>query len=181
MKYIFFVLTLAASLSAFGQKKSYPANVAKIENIRASYSGCNLGPCYGWWAIALKTPDELLMQHGVHHPAGARSRHFSAGTWKISGDTLNLSITQKALDTAFMRTQYRIVSLYDCEFLLPIDTNEDWRAVLKKIQTEFEQSQDYEDMLAFDNSDILISKLFYEYVRQEHSTDKKLLIKCIAR
>ncbi len=175
-----FLLILLSNIS-FGQrttqKKSYPANLDKIDNIKSSYAGCTSGPCYSWWSIALKDENELLMQHGGHDPAGAKSRHYLIGRWLISGDTLKLDIIPESLDTSFMRTEYRIVNLFNCEILLPNDGSENWEPFLKSVQLKFEQSDDYKEFREYQNGEKVISRLFSDFVRFEYSADKKLLVK----
>ena len=180
LKLLILVLTVLSNIT-FGQRKteknSYPANLDKIENIKSSYTGCTLGPCYTWWSIALKDSDELLMQRGAHHPAGAKSRHFPIGTWEICADTLRLNIAPESLDPDFMRTEYRIINLYNCEVLLPLDDSENWDVFLKDLQLKFEQSEDYKEFRDYQNSERIISKLFNDFVTFDYSTDKKLLIR----
>jgi hypothetical protein len=179
-KLLILVLTVLSNIT-FGQrktqKKSYPANLDKIENIKSSYTGCTLGPCYNWWSIALKDSDELLMQSGAHHPPGARSRYFTIGTWKIFGDTLKLNIIPESLDPDFMRTEYRIISLYNCELLIPMDNSENLDVLLKDLQLKFEQSENYKEFRDYQNSERIISRFFYDFVMSDYSTDKKLLVR----
>ena len=185
MRLKFFVLVLIVSSHiTFGQpteqKKSYPANVEKIENIKAIYAGCTIGPCYAWWSIVLKGDDELLMQSGAHHPAGSRTRHFPIGTWRISGDTLKLNITPKSFDAHFMRTEYRLITLYDCELLIPLDSSANWNGFLKELQLTFEQSEEYknyEEIRDYENAEKVVSRLFSDFVRFDYSADKKLLVR----
>jgi hypothetical protein len=179
------ILLIAALIvlhnTSFGQRRtprrSYSANVNKIENVKSSYVGCTFGPCYTWWSIALKDSNELLIQRGAHMPAGARSRHFPIGTWKISGDTLKLKITPKSLETDFMRTEYRIVNLYRCEILIPADSSENWNVFLQELQGKFEQSEGYQELRQYRAHERVISRMFNDFVRFDYSAEKKLLVK----
>ncbi|HNV27801.1 MAG TPA: hypothetical protein PKJ83_01620 [Cyclobacteriaceae bacterium] len=158
------------------KKRSYPANTAKIENIKAVYSGCTYGPCYSWWSIVLKDNNELLKQSGGHYPPGARSRHFVIGTWQISADTLKLNIEKEFLNTEYMDSVYRIANLYDCSILLPIDNSKNWDVFLKDIQAKFEQTDNYKEWIQYKNAEGVISGLFSDFVSSEYSTDNKLLV-----
>ncbi len=158
------------------QKKSYPPDIEKIKDVRASYTGCTLGPCHTWWSIALKDKGELLIQTGVQHPAGTRSDYLQAGKWKISGDTLRLKIDKEAYDPGFMRTEYRIASLYNCEMLLPLDSAQNWGNFLKEVKVKFEQS-DYHKGTENQTSVIVVQKLFSDFMVEQYSTNKKFLVK----
>jgi len=153
-------------------KKSYPAKISKIENIKASYSGCTLGPCYSWWS---KDANELLMQSGGHYPA-AKSRYFSIGTWQVSGDTLKLTIEKEFYNAEYMSNLYRIGNALDFEILLPLDSSKNWDDFLKEIKTEFEQTDNYKDLMQYNPPKEAISKLFSDFVRWEYSTENKLLV-----
>jgi hypothetical protein len=159
------------------QRKSYPANIDKIQVIKSSYSGCILGPCYTWWSIALKDNDELLMQSGAHHPVGARSRHYPIGTWRIYGDTLKLKINQDLLDTTYMQTEYRIAQLYEYEILLPMQTSKHWDKLLEDIKLKFEQTEEYKFFKEYQVPERTVSGHFINFVRLEYSADNRLLFK----
>ena len=174
------ILLIVISNIAFGQrkaqKKSYPADLDEIRNIKSSYIGCTNNPCYSWWSIALKDSTELIAQSGGHYPVGAKSKHFPIGTWRISGDTLILNIIPESMNTDFLRTEYRIINLYDCEILIPIDNSENWDVFLKDVQVKFEQLEEFK-MLGEKSNPKLISMIFYHFVMQNYSSDKKLLVK----
>lgn len=178
--FLLLLLILSSSIT-FGQrteqKKSYSGNVDKIENIRSSYTGCTLGPCYTWRSIALKGNDELLMQSGGHHPAGSKTRYFSIGTWMITGDTLKLNFDPESVGTDFIVTQYRIVNLYDWELLIPLDGSVKWDDLSEDLRSTFEQSTDYNELRSFENTETIISRSFASFVTTEYSNKKKLLVK----
>jgi len=176
-KMLLLAFIVASHISfAQGQKKSFPPDVDKIDSVKSSYRGCIRESCYSWWSIALRHNHELLAQTGAHHPAGARTKYFSIGTWRISGDILKLNIDKASLDTVFMRTDYRIGSLYSCEILIPIDSTDNGDVVLQDIKLKFEQTSDYLEFREFENPELLLSRSFKNFVQFHYSTDKKILI-----
>jgi hypothetical protein len=182
MRLIILILTSTISYSHVllaqqkKQRKSYPANIAKIENIKARYSGCTLGPCYSWRSIALKDTNELLIQSGGHYPAGAKSRHFPIGTWQISGDTLKLNIDKESYNSEYMSSVYLKVKLFNCEILLPLENSKNWDEFLNEIKIKFEETENYKEMMLYNPPEKVISNLFYDFVRWEYSTENKLLV-----
>jgi len=178
MKITMLLLFSIISNITFGQqtkqRKSYPANLDKIENIKSSYSGCTLGPCYSWWSIALKGQEELLIQHGGHYPPGSRSRNLFAGKWKINGDTLRLDIDSKLFHDKYMHKEYLMVREYELEILLPIDGNRIWGDFMKNMKAKFEESKNFKEFTGYPKW--VIRKSFGEFVSQEYSADNNILV-----
>jgi hypothetical protein len=156
------------------KKQKYPADLERIDKIKSSYSRCNQQLCTSWKSIALRDTAELLMQTGWHHPAGAKSNFFSIGSWKVTNDTLHLTVIAEYQEME-IQTAYRMINLYGCDALLPLDSAENWDAFLDDLKTRFESTGDYQEFKDFKNSEQFISKLFYGFMR-DYAFDKKLFV-----
>lgn len=159
------------------QRQSYSANVYKIDLVRFAFRGCSLGPCWTWWSIALREPDELLLQTGGHQ--GSRSRNYPAGCWKITGDTLALNMAPEFFDSTFMRTKYLIAKPYNCRILLPIDETIDWSNFLVDLQRKFESTSSFERAKSSETPETDLYIEFGDFIREEYKNRLKILVEDI--
>jgi hypothetical protein len=134
------------------------------------FFGCTVEHCLSLITIALKAPNELLLQSGGEQ---FESNFLIIGKWQISGDTLKLNISPKFKSLNYLCSEYKIVNIYDCSVLLPKDTTINQSELLKNIKEEFEKSLQDENQMNFSKD--LISKIFQEFMR-DYTVNYKILI-----